>query len=309
MSDLTREMMSDLGMLIRDVALESFGSRQGRAFAGKADSGDITFNIDRAAEEALSSFIDRCPVPLAYYSEDQGLIGRSDAAWTLVVDPIDGTRSANAGLESCCVSIAAAPGCDNVKLGDVCRACVVEIKSGLTLYAASGEGVVLLGHDGERLLPERSSDREKEADHLRWSLELCGRPSGAVLEVMEELVDLSSLGGGIFVFNSSCYSITRLVTGQLDAYVDIGAELLAVRPELEPEFRRAGRGEIMGIFPYDIAAAWLIAGEAGCKVTDAAGRSLEGTELTQSREPLSCVAAADSHVHGMLIDYIGKRLG
>ena len=47
------------------------------------------------------------------------------AEWVLVVDPIDGTRPALAGLESCCVSVAAAPldvGADHGRRGGRLRA-------------------------------------------------------------------------------------------------------------------------------------------------------------------------------------------
>ena len=51
---------------------------------------------------------------VAFYSEDRGWLepparSRRSATPLLVVDPIDGTRPAMAGLESCCVSVAAAP--------------------------------------------------------------------------------------------------------------------------------------------------------------------------------------------------------
>jgi myo-inositol-1(or 4)-monophosphatase len=58
------------------------------------------------------------------------------------VDPVDGTRPALAGLESCCVSIAAAPLHDGVTMGEVSLGCVVEIPSGVVFLAERGAGVL-----------------------------------------------------------------------------------------------------------------------------------------------------------------------
>ena len=59
-----------------------------------------------------------------------------------MVDPIDGTRPALAGLESCCVSVAAAPLDGEPTMGDVTAACVVEIPSGQVFLAERGAGLV-----------------------------------------------------------------------------------------------------------------------------------------------------------------------
>ena len=68
------------------------------------------FAIDAEAEELLEAFLGERAPDVAFYSEDRGLVEPSGPARAvLVVDPIDGTRPALAGLESCCVSVAAAP--------------------------------------------------------------------------------------------------------------------------------------------------------------------------------------------------------
>lgn len=309
MSDaLSVGYLCDLANAIRDAVLPELGSAGGRTWSGAAASGDITFNIDELAEKAMSAFVARSPVPLACYSEDRGLVDHPEASWTLVVDPIDGTRSANAGLEACCVSVAAARGRDKPRLRDVELACVLEIKSGQGFAARAGKGVQIMLPSGKALPSSARPSGKRSVDRLRWCMELTGRPAGPVMEVLSELVDQSSLGGGVFLFNSACYSITRLVTGQTDAYVDIGAELLSARPSLEEAFRKAGRGNIIGIFPYDIAAVWLIAREAGCVMTDASGGSLGDAVLTESRQPLSCIAAVNADLHAFLIDYVSSRL-
>jgi DNA-binding transcriptional LysR family regulator len=46
---------------------------------------------------------------IAFYSEDRGYVEFGRPRAILLIDPIDGTRPAAAGLESCCVSVAVLP--------------------------------------------------------------------------------------------------------------------------------------------------------------------------------------------------------
>ena len=70
---------------------------------------------------------------VAFYSEDRGLVSPGgEAEWVLVVDPIDGTRPAMAGLRGGLrLGGRGAAGLDGEPtMGDVEAGCVVEIKSG-----------------------------------------------------------------------------------------------------------------------------------------------------------------------------------
>ena len=69
--------------------------------------------------------------------------------------------------------------------------------------------------------------------------------------------------GGYFDLGSATFNMTRIVTGQLDAYVDVGRYVVDVHPALEAAFRRVGDGAVCTNFPYDVAAAALIVQEAG----------------------------------------------
>src|SRR5579871_3022473 len=118
------------------------GVPAGRAHAGEAAGGDVTFAVDEQAEAALASFLAEHAPRMAFYSEDRGLVAAPDAVDVLVVDPIDGTRPAMAGLESACVAVALAPlGDGEPVMADVEVGCVVEIKSGDWYLARRGLGV------------------------------------------------------------------------------------------------------------------------------------------------------------------------
>jgi myo-inositol-1(or 4)-monophosphatase len=106
-----RELVRNLALALRERVLPHLGSHAARAHEAEAASGDVTFTIDAEAERELEAFlVERAP-DVAFDSEDRGLVepAGGGAGTVLVVDPIDGTRPALAGLESCCVSVAAAP--------------------------------------------------------------------------------------------------------------------------------------------------------------------------------------------------------
>jgi myo-inositol-1(or 4)-monophosphatase len=132
-----------------------------------------------------------------------------------------------------------------------------------------------------------------------WSYGLRGRPARAMAEVLGELIDASSVGGASFDLGSATYDMTRIATGQLDAYVEPGPRLIDDVPGMREEFERVGGGAILNNSPYDLAAAVLCLEEAGAAVSDAYGRPLGERPLLGSGPDfqISCVAAANRELH------------
>jgi myo-inositol-1(or 4)-monophosphatase len=275
------------------------GSHAGRAHEGGAAAvgGDVTFAIDAEAERTLESFLAERAPDVAFYSEDRGLVEprAGDASTVLVVDPIDGTRPAMAGLESCCVSVAAAPLREGVRMGDVTVGCVVEIPAGTVFLAERGRGML-------EAPPVRLSANDR-LDRMFWTYGFRGRPARAQAEVLAELIDASSVGGGTFDLGSAAFDVTRVVTGQLDAYVEPGPLLVEDVPGMRAEFERVGGGAVLNNSPYDLAAAVLCAEEAGAVVTDARGRSLRDRPLLGSgvEYQMSIVASANPALQSAIL--------
>ena len=290
-------LVRELALALREHVLPQLGSHAARAHEEElAAGGDITFAIDAAAEELLSEFIGKRAPQLAFYSEDQGLVTPSGNADTvLIVDPIDGTRPALAGFESSCVSVAAAPLRDDVTMGEVEVGCVVEIKSGHVFLAERGRG---LSEGG----PVRLS-RNTSIERMFWCYGFRGRPMRLYAEVLGDLVDASSVGGGTFELGSATYDMTRVVTGQLDAYIEPGPRLVEEVPETRAEFERVGGGAVLNNSPYDLAAAALCLSEAGAIVTDAAGRPLADRPLlgSSAEYQMSIVASANQRLHESIL--------
>ena len=297
-----RALVAELAADLREEVLPELGRREGREHSGDGAGGDVTFAIDERAESRMEAFLAERAPDVAFYSEDRGMvIPGEEPSWVLVVDPIDGTRPALAGLESACVSVAAAAyGSGRPTMADVEVGCVVEIKSGATFIATRGEGV-----DPTPALSENTS-----LERMLWTYGFRGRPAVATTIVLEDLIDASSVSGGTFDLGSATFDMTRLVTGQLDAYIEPGPRLIDDVPGMREEFERVGRGSVLNNSPYDLAAAALILEEAGAIVTDARGGPLGDRQLLGSGHEfqMSCVAAANAELHEQLIAAIDSGI-
>ena len=290
-----QELVRELALALRDRVLPLLGAHAQRAHAGAAEGGDVTFAIDRAAEDLLEQFVAERAPGVAFYSEDRGLVADDGAHSVLVVDPIDGTRPALAGLESCCVSIAAAPLDHEPRFRDITHGCVVEIKSGRVFL--SGE------------LDPCLSANEK-LDRMFWAFGFRGRPARELTEVLAELIDASSVGGAVFDLGSSAFNMTRVITGQLDAVIEPSPLIYDELPRLQAEFERIGRGAVLTNPPYDLAGAWVLLNEAGAVVTDARGEPLDDRPLLGSgpEHQTSFVASANTALHDAILDEVGEGI-
>ncbi|MFF1556202.1 inositol monophosphatase family protein [Streptomyces sp. NPDC058279] len=305
-----KQLLTSLGQYVRSelLAYEAGGSE--RQVHGDSPGGDAQFDVDEVAEKAVLDYLRaHADVPTALYTEDGSYVELApDPQILLVVDPIDGTRPTSAGLEMGMVSIAAAPYGDGAPtLADVDAACLVEIKSGAWLYGDDTGGL----DSGGFAAPVPRLSRNTDLTRMFWSIEFNGHPMDLMTEAYGHLVDRSANTGGIFVFNSSTFSISRIITGQLDAYADIGNRVLRDHPDTEEAFLRVGRGSILHLFPYDIAAVVYLARLAGVVITDAYGDDLGSTSLVDlgPMNQKSCIAAATPELHKQLLESIRWDLG
>jgi fructose-1,6-bisphosphatase/inositol monophosphatase family enzyme len=200
------------------------------------------------------------------------------------------------------VSVACAPYGEGVTMGDVTAGCCVEIPSGRVFLAERGRGLAEGG-------PARLSANER-LDRMFWTFGFRGRPARPLVEVLAELIDASSVGGASFDLGSACFDTMCVVDGRLDAYVEPGPLLVERVPGMREEFERVGGGAVLNNSPYDLAAAALIASEAGAVVTDAAGDSFDDRPLLGSGAEfqMSVAIAANRALHEQLVNEIATGL-
>jgi len=307
---LSRQFLTDLGLAIKEAVAPYARAARGREIVSTAPSGDATFELDVVAEKALLNHLRTMRAPVAYYSEDAGYSTFSNAQPKdlLIVDPIDGTRAAKSGFEGCVVAIASTRVIERPTIADLDNACVVEILGDRIFYAERGAGARIIS-DGHTKRPKLSTNTNLET--VAWSMTVPARPAELIFPTAARLIDLTSLKGGFFACNSTSYSLTRLLTNQLDACVDFAGRYLRDVPSaVRDYFVNAGRGTVIGIAPYDFAAALLIAQEAGCTVTDAYGRGFNDVLLLDSSEVnhQSLIAAANSELHEKLLSFFDTRI-
>ena len=284
--------------MLRDDLAGELGAHSGRAHVGRGEGGDaggdVTFAIDERAESLMESFLADNAPDVAFYSEDRGMVRPSgaEASWVLIVDPIDGTRPALAGFESACVSVAAAPLDGEPTMADVEVGCIVEIKSGQRFLAERGGG----------LDPAPRLSANTRLERMFWAYGLRGRPARMTVEVLSELIDASSVGGATFDLGSATYDMTRVASGQLDAYVEPGPRIVADVPAARAAFERVGGGAVLNNSPYDLAAAALCLQEAGAVVSDAYGAPIGDRPLLGSGADfqISCICAANADLHAKI---------
>lgn len=289
---------------VKAAVFPHLGTWRARKVTGIASSGDATFDIDDVAESAVEGFLRDHALNVAYYSEDRGLVRPfpdREPEGILVIDPIDGTRGAISGLEACVVSVAWTDPVPEPAMRDVRYAAITEIKGNLTFSAARGEGMEITDAHGNSI--QCSMLPTAEIPNMAWAQEVVGAPMEHLFEAMKEIANATTVRGGFFILNSSAFELTRLVTGQLAAVIDVRNRLMRDFPQTKELFVRHGGGRLLCLYGYDVAAATLIVQECGGIVTDAWGRDLSGWKLLDTTEPNfgSLIAASNAALHAKLV--------
>jgi myo-inositol-1(or 4)-monophosphatase len=147
---------------------------------------------------------------------------------------------------------------------------------------------------------------QTDVSRMFWGYGFRGRPVRPTVEVLGELIDASSVGGGTFELGSQAFAMTRVVTGQLDAVVEVGSRLIEDVPGMREEFERVGGGQVLNNSPYDLAAPWLCLIEAGGVVTDGWGQPLDDRRLLGSGHEfqMSSISAASAALHARLVEAV-----
>lgn len=279
------------------------GEASSRRTEGTAHGGDPTFEIDHEAEAVVREVTAGLD-DVAYFTEDEGLVVRGRPQVLYLIDPIDGTRPAAGGYETCCVAVAVAPFGTGVTLGDLRYGCILELTSPASFEATAGGGVQVTGRT---VAPREGGD----LGSLFWAGGFRGQPAAALATVLEGIFDVPGSRGAFFDQGSAAYSLTRLVTGQLDAYVDPGQAMVETVPGMDEAFRRVGGGHVLNTTTYDTAPGYLLLWELGLPVTDALGRSLRQVPLLDDdgmASLVSTVAASSAALHDQVLAEVSGGL-
>jgi fructose-1,6-bisphosphatase/inositol monophosphatase family enzyme len=230
---------------------------------------DTIYAVDRVADEALVRWFEEHWPDVLLVSEgldEPVLVGRH-AAWTVIVDSIDGTRGLMYDKRPAwCLAAAAPPGGG---LADIVAAAMTELptaKQGAAdqLSAVRGGGLRAERVDvrgGARTALEVRPSAAADLEHSFSGLAKFFLPGKAALAALE--AELFGRLGAVHVFDDQYLS----TGGQLH-------ELITGRDRFVADLRPFVDTEGLCCHPYDVCTALLLE-EAGGVVTDARGNPLD----------------------------------
>lgn len=242
-----RPAASALLDLAREVAAEAVDHVRSMRPAGrvgvadtKSSPTDLVTAIDRSCEDLIRSRILQARPDDAFIGEEgQDVPGTSGVEW--IVDPIDGTVNFVYGIPRYAVAIAA-------RVDGIVQAGVVaNIATGETFVATLGGGAWQVdGAEPRRLTgpPDLPPDQMLVATGFNYVRDVRTRQADAVARLLPHVRDIRRIG-------AAALDLTDLALGRLDAFVEQGLKL------------------------WDVAAAGLIATEAGLVLTGPGGTPSE----------------------------------
>ncbi|MEO7269390.1 MAG: inositol monophosphatase family protein [Knoellia sp.] len=224
----------------------------------KSSATDVVTVMDQRSQDHLIARLREArPDDAVLGEESGGASGTSGITW--VIDPIDGTVNYLYGIPAYAVSVAAVVGDPNTP--GAWRPFVGAVYNPVTaeLYLArAGGGSRVVDADGvEHQLSPTACDELGQAlvgTGFGYAAERRDRQGRLLLDLLPQIRDIRRIG-------SAALDLCAVGAGQLDAYYETGLN------------------------PWDLAAGWLIATEAGARV---GGFDGPGAELTWA-----CTAGLD----------------
>ncbi len=235
---------------------------------GVGAGGDPKKYIDMQAENAIIETLIESKIDFTLISEESGIkkYGANPLHY-ITVDPVDGTTNILRGLPFACTSVAISR---TPRLDSVEAAVVADFFHDVTYLAQKQVGSYC---NGQKIAPSKTTSLKETL--IGVDLNFC-----EVEETQKRLEGLLAEIKHIRHLGANALELCYVADGTTDAFVDI-------------------RGRIR---PTDIAAAALIAQEAGASVT-----TLENTALSFSLDPeerLRFVASGNKHLHQRILGII-----
>ena len=235
---------------------------RGRAL-GVGAAGDRTLYADKLAEDELLKVLRRVG-GVRVLSEEAGFVGDGAAKTLAVVDPLDGSSNFSRGVPFYCTAVAIVEG-EGVE--GIVAGVVRDLFTGDVYSASKGHGARKNGR------PIRTSGTERLADAV-VGVDL----SKGGLGMVQRLAPLLAGVKRHLHFGANALELCYAAEGRTDAFVDI-------------------RGRIR---VTDLAAAYLIASEAGAVITGPEGGAVVPAFDLSHR--LSFVASSNPTLHRQIFD-------
>lgn len=210
-----------------------------RKAVGIGASGDETYQIDKVAEDIIVSSLKELREPLTVVSEEIGLRELRGGGTIVLIDPVDGSRNAIAGIPFYGTSIAVAGG---NTIGDIFLSYVINLVTGDEFWADKGNGAYLHG--------ERITTQNDDVLHVTaYEAQSPANDIARIIALLSESRKTRCLG-------ATALDIAYLARGSISVFVS-------------PSPSRS----------FDFGGGWLLVQEAGGVFTDLEGNPIDSVEI------------------------------
>ncbi len=207
---------------------------------GIGASGDKTFPIDKKAEEIIISGLESSGEPLTVVSEELGIKDIKGGGKKVLVDPIDGSKNAIAGIPFYCASIAVA---DGDTIGDIELSYIVNLVTGDEFWAEKNKGAF---YNGEQIYSQKTT----EFYLVAYEVQSPKKDIPRIMSLLSRSMKTRCLG-------ATALDLAHLAYGSISVFVN-------------PSLSRS----------FDFGGGWLIIKEAGGSFTDIEGNPIERIEIS-----------------------------
>jgi myo-inositol-1(or 4)-monophosphatase len=254
------EVLLNCGKNVQENVLYLLKRPQHETRYGMGAGGDITYQIDRVAEETIINTIMNHNIDFTLISEEAGVkkIGRNPQNY-VTIDPIDGTTNALRGMPFVATSIAVSR---KPQLQDVEYAMVADLHHNVTYTAQKNQGAY---KNNKKIVPSRKTTLENLVLGIEFTSE-SSRHIKAMTKLLRNTKHPRHLG-------ADALEICYVADGTIDGFVDMRGKLRVT----------------------DMAAAQLILKEAGGIITTLANKRLN-VPLTPTQR-VSFMAIANKTLH------------
>ena len=255
--------------MILDILIESsknvyseiqdlLGTSEGASKISLGAGGDISRKIDIVAETAVINTIKSNNISPVIIGEECGIVNLNNSSSSsnnnnkgfVIMDAVDGTTNAIRGIPFSCCSLAFA---NEFKLSSVTDAVVLDLFTG-DIYSASKQKGSFFNNKKISVRNEKDfSSITSLEDFKSIDLLIGTNVSGVPTNILDEISKVISFSSHIRHFGANALELCYFARGFIDAYIDI-------------------RGKIRST---DMAAAYLIAKEAGGKLYSSNGQELD----------------------------------
>ena len=255
------EILREACVNVYNITRNLIGTEEGNQRLGIGAGGDWSRRMDVEAEKAVIRTVKKHGMSPTFIGEECGEIPGQEGY--LIIDPVDGTRNATAGLPFYCCSLAYS---EENKLSCVSHAAIMDLFRGDIYTASESRGAWLNNFKIEPL------NNKRQDDDLIIGMNI-SKISSSDIVLLSKII---AIADHIRLFGANALELCYLAKGSLDAYIDL-------------------RGKIRAT---DIAAAYLIVKEAGGTIYSPLEQVLDAELAADSR--MSYIALSNAKLYDIV---------